>query len=344
MQNGLVKREVMAKWGIIGAGIIADTRFAPALREARDSTLVAVASRDPERAAAFARKHSANRSYADPVELCQDPEVEAVYVASPNHLHAEHTILAASHHKHVLCEKPMALNVAECESMIRTAEKAGVVLGVAYMMPFHSSHQIVKRLLDERLLGRISLVKSDYLISLPYFQGSSFSTNQFRLIKALGGGVIMDLGVHCINTIRYLLGSEVQSVSSLYGALRFECDAEDTAVLLLHFDNGALGVLSLSFATQWGRNGIEFYGERGALISEQSLSQVPEAIVRSCVDGKWTEYATELLNPYLGEIEHFTECIRTGAKPITSGELGMVDIRIVEAAMESMRRGVHVEV
>jgi 1,5-anhydro-D-fructose reductase (1,5-anhydro-D-mannitol-forming) len=238
----------------------------------------------------------------------------------------------------------MALNVAECESMIRTAEKAGVVLGVAYMMPFHSSHQIVKRLLDERLLGRISLVKSDYLISLPYFQGSSFSTNQFRLIKALGGGVIMDLGVHCINTIRYLLGSEVQSVSSLYGALRFECDAEDTAVLLLHFDNGALGVLSLSFATQWGRNGIEFYGERGALISEQSLSQVPEAIVRSCVDGKWTEYATELLNPYLGEIEHFTECIRTGAKPITSGELGMVDIRIVEAAMESMRRGVHVEV
>ncbi|MCZ7571295.1 MAG: Gfo/Idh/MocA family oxidoreductase [Ardenticatenaceae bacterium] len=333
----------MVAWGIIGAGVISDTRFAPALTQARDSTLVAVHNRDQTKAEAFARKHGARRAYSRVEDLCQDPDVEAVYIASPNHLHAEHTILAVSHQKHVLCEKPMALDTAECERMIRAAAEAGVILGVAYMMPFHGSHQVMKRLLSENLLGDIALVQSDYLISLPYFQGPSFRLDQFRLTKELGGGAIMDLGVHCINTIRYLMGSAVRSVSSIHAPLHTQCDADTVAVITAQYENGALGVITLSFITEWGRNGIEFYGEKGALISEQSLSQVPEATVRSYLNGRWTEHSVEPLNPYVGEIEHFTQCIQTGETPIISGEQGLADMRVVEAAWASMQSGVRIE-
>ena len=334
----------MAKWGIIGSGVIADTRFAPDLEQAKDSTLVAVHHRDVAKAEAFAEKHGALRAYASERELCQDPQVEAVYVASPNHLHAEHTVLATSCRKHVLCEKPMALSAEECQKMIQASEEAGVILGVAYMMPFHGSHLLMKKLLGDGLLGSLSLVKSDYLISLPFLQRTSFTTNQFRLKKAAGGGAIMDLGVHCLNTIRFLMGSEITKVTSLHGALRFNVDADDTALLLTRYDNGVLGVITLCFATEWGRNGIESYGEKGALLSEQSLSQVPTATVRCYVGGEWTAYKVEALDPYVGEIEHFTECMRTGQQPITSGATGLADMRIVEAARRSMERGTHVDV
>lgn len=333
----------MIRWGIIGCGTIADTRFAPALREVPDTELVAVADVELAKAADFARRHGAKRVHGDAEELCQDTDIDAVYIASPPKFHAEHTILAAGHHKHIICEKPMALNVTEAKGMLGAAREGGITLAIGYMMPFHASHKMMKRLLGEGILGKLSLVKSDYLISLPYFQGPSFTVSQFRLRKAVGGGTIMDLGPHCINTIRDLMSSEVCWVSSMFGALRFDCDADDTAVLTVRYDNGVLGVISLSFATQWGHNGIEFYGERGVLLSEQSLAQVPEATVRSNIDGKWTEYVIEPANPYVGEISHFMECMRSGRQPITSGEAGLADMRVIEAARTSMATGRHVQ-
>lgn len=329
----------MFKWGIIGTGVIADTRFAPALRDIPGTSLVAVYDPDRNRAEAFADKHNALHVYSDSKELCMDRDIDGVYIASPNHFHAEHTILAAHHKKHILCEKPMALNLLEAEEMVRAAEEAGTILAIGYMMPFHGSHRLMKDLLDNHILGKISLVKSDYLISLPYFQGTSFTVNQFRLQKEFGGGVIMDLAPHCINTIRFIMGSEVRSIISMYGALRFDCDADDTAVLLVKYSNGAIGVISLSFATEWGRNGIEFYGERGALYSEQSLSQIPEGVVRSYIEGAWTEYKVDPYNPYVQEIKHFIECVNTGQKPISSGEMGIADMRVIEAAWKSMLTG-----
>jgi predicted dehydrogenase len=332
----------MIGWGIIGCGVIADTRFAPALRDAPDSKLVAVADIDHARAEELARKHGAERAYASAEDLCRDRRVDAIYIATPPRFHAEGTILAAQYRKHVICEKPMALNVAEAERMLRAVEKSGCRLAIGYMMPFHGSHMAMKRLLDQGIVGRISMVKSDYLISLPEFQGPSFAEDQFRLQRAAGGGVSMDLAPHCINTIRYLMGSEVRTVSAMCDTLRFGCDADDTAVFVAQYDNDVLGVISLSFGIEWGHNGIEFYGDRGALLSEQSLSQEAGGTVRSYLSGKWTNHAIDQVNPYLGEILHFVECMRTGGQPITSGEMGLADLRVIEALRKSSETGMRV--
>jgi predicted dehydrogenase len=212
---------MMIRWGILGAGTIADTRFAPALKRDQNSRLIAVQDPDQIKAEYFAQKHGAKKIHPAAESLCLDEEIDAVYIASPNKYHAEQTILAASNHKHVMCEKPMAMNAREAAQMVRAANENGIVLAIAYMMPFHSSHMTMKRLLDDKVIGDLYLVKSDYLISLPYFQGSSFTVDQFRLQKADGGGVIMDLAPHCINTIGYLMHSEVRSVCAKYDTLRF---------------------------------------------------------------------------------------------------------------------------
>lgn len=325
----------MFKWGIIGSGVIASTRFAPASKKIKKSKIVGVYDSNYKNAEKFAEKFQVKSLHRELDGLLDDDDIDGVYIASPNQYHEKQTILSAKRGKHILCEKPMALSVKEAENMVRTARKNNVCLAIGNVMAFHSSHKLMKTLLDDHIIGRISLIKSDYLISLPFFQGELFTENQFRLIREHGGGVIPDLAPHCINTIRYLINSEVESVVSMMDTLRFTCDAEDTSAILAKYKSGPIGVISLSFATDWGRNGIEFYGDRGALISEQSLSQISESTVKSYINGNWETYRVEPTDPYIEQITHFIDCIENNDVPINSGEMGLSDMRVIDGVYKA---------
>jgi len=147
-------------WALVSTGRHADTLVAPAIRGAEDTQLVAVCSRDQAQAEAFADKHGAQAAYTSLEALVADARVDAVFITSPNFLHAPYTTIAAQAGKHVLVEKPMAVQVDEAVEMVRTCQAHGVKLGVGFQLRYHPGHQEARRLIAEGVLGTITLVQA----------------------------------------------------------------------------------------------------------------------------------------------------------------------------------------
>jgi len=327
------------KWGIIGFGEIADRRFVPAIRRSKNSELVAVMARRQDKAEALSEKHGAKRFYTDAAELCNDPEINCVYVASPPFLHCEHTLVSAMAGKHVLCEKPMAVTVRECETMINRCRRQGVTLMIGHMMRFHDSHRVVRDMLKQGAVGRVTLVEANFRVSIPQIQEQQFDPRQFRLSKSEGGGgAIMDLGLHCIDTLRYVLDREVTEVFSFHDTLTLKTEVEDAAVIVLRFDNGLLGSVTVSFDVPYVQNNLAVHGERGAIVAIDSIAQVPGTRLELHLDGCCREERVPPTDSYLAEIEHFHRCILEGKAPLVSGEEGMANVKVAVACYESMKQ------
>lgn len=325
-------------WVILGAGDIASNQFVPALMSLDSCRILAVIDKNREAAAALAARCGALNVYTDAQEIRRLPEADAVYVATWPALHCEHVLLAAEAGKHVFCEKPMAVSLAECDHMIRACRAANVRLMIGNNQRFHVAHQRVRQLMAENAIGHIVLAKIDFLTSFRLRQGERFRPTQYRLTKGLGGGgVIMDMGIHAIDLIRHILRDEVASVGSFHDHLVYDCEAEDTVVIQLRFRSGTLGTVGLSGGIPYGRNALELYSERGAIISERSLARVPDEVqVRMFRDGAWTEYTAPNLDSFRTEIEHFVACVTTGGEPPVPGSEGRRDLAVALAAYRSM--------
>ncbi len=200
------------RWGIIGCGQIAHDRILPALELAKNGEVVALFDPDHERVARALLKAPGAATYDTIEGILSDREVEAVYIATPNHLHAEQTIAAAAAGKHVLVEKPMALDAAQGGEMVEAADRAGVQLMVAYMTLFNPAFQAAKRLVETGALGTIVSARGRHSYRM---SPESLSTaNTWRLDPQLGGGPLLDVGVYSIFTLRELTGSRPRSVSA----------------------------------------------------------------------------------------------------------------------------------
>ncbi|MEM7134020.1 MAG: Gfo/Idh/MocA family oxidoreductase [Chloroflexota bacterium] len=201
-------------WGIIGAGKIAARQIAPAIAAAQNQQLIAVSRRDLTQAQAFASQHGVQRAYDNVEALLADDAINAVYVATPPHLHAEQTILAAEHGKHVLCEKPMALNKVQAQQMIDACRAHDVRLMICYYQRFNARHQRIKQLLADDVIGQVTAARisfSEYFPPQPGFWHHEPTIS--------GGGPLMDLGTHCVDLLTYLCGPVVE-VSALMETLR----------------------------------------------------------------------------------------------------------------------------
>jgi len=195
-------------WAIVGLGKHADAYLAPAIQKAPSARLAAVCSRDRAKAEAFAAKHGADRAYGSFDELLSDPAVEVVHIASPNSLHADQTVQAARAGKHIMCEKPMSLTVADGERMVEICRSHRVKLGVGFQNRHHPAHQEARRLIVEGAVGEITHAVAQY--------GHGFisrSLSGWRADPAMaGGGSLMGSGLHCLDLLRFLLGKEVEEV------------------------------------------------------------------------------------------------------------------------------------
>ncbi|NOT60386.1 MAG: Gfo/Idh/MocA family oxidoreductase [Acidobacteria bacterium] len=311
-------------WGLIGCGDIARKRVTPALRELANSELIAVSRAQANLAAAFAQEFGARRWYADWRELLADDEIHAVYLATPVHLHAEQTIAAAEAGKHVLCEKPMALSVAECDRMLAACQTHGVQLGIAY---YRHSYQVlhrIKTLLADGVIGRPVVAQIN---AFERFNPAPDHPRHWFVKKELaGGGPMMDFGCHRIEVLLNLLGP-IASVQSSVGQILFQREVEDTAVALFEFANGARGTLTVTHAALESQDTLSLFGSEGSL-HLPSLNQ-GSLVVRTAA-GEHTEEIPPHANLHQPFIDEFTEAILRGSTPAVTGATGREVQRLIE--------------
>jgi predicted dehydrogenase len=251
-------------WGILGCGDIVRKRVAQAILDEPRSRLHAVCRRDAGKLREFCQAFGVERSFTRDTELLADPAINAVYIATPVHLHLPQTLAAAAAGKHVLVEKPMARTVAECDQMIAACRDHRVKLGVAYYRRFYPAVTRIKELLAAGEIGRplaISAVTSTSFALGPGAEG------YWRVVpEEGGGGALMDIGSHRINLFLDLLG-EIAEVKARTDTLLGNYEAEDCATLLLRFANGAHGMLQCFFGTTCGADDFAILGTRGRLLA-----------------------------------------------------------------------------
>src|ERR1700730_17517728 len=192
---------MVCNWGVLGAGFIANRAMLPAIQHSSQARVLAVASRDEQRGREAAQRYSIERVYDDYEALLHDPDVQVVYIALPNHLHHTWAIRAAHAGKHVLCEKPLALNAAQCDEIISTCHSLKVLLMEAVMYRFHPRMQALKQMIAAGEVGELRFIHSAF--SFPFD-----APGNYRAFPQFGGGALLDVGSYCVNTARWLRRSQ----------------------------------------------------------------------------------------------------------------------------------------
>jgi len=248
-------------WGLIGCGDIARRRVAPALRDLDNCNLHAVTRKRTELVKDFAAEFDASTWTESWQELLKDDNIQAVYIATPVYLHAEQTIAAAKHGKHVLCEKPMAMSARECNEMINACSENNVSLGIAYYRHFYPVIHRLKELLSQ---GKIGDVVAVHINAFSAFDPEP-SHSRYWLIEPSksGGGPMMDIGCHRIEVMLNLFGS-IDIVRSIINTVHLDRNVEDTATALFTFASGVHGVLSVSHAIHEKADTLRIYGTEGS--------------------------------------------------------------------------------
>ncbi|HET8656698.1 MAG TPA: Gfo/Idh/MocA family oxidoreductase [Longimicrobiaceae bacterium] len=304
------------RWGLVGAGDIAEKRVGPALASAPRSALAAVSRRDAGRAGEFARRFGAPRWYASWEELLRDGGIDAVYVATPVHLHAPVSIAAAAAGKHVLCEKPMALALAECDAMIRAAAENDVKLGIAYYRHFYPIVRRVKKLLAEGAIGTPVVARID---AFERFDPAPGHPRAWLLDAARsGGGPMFDFGCHRIEVLQNLFGA-VRTVRSELATVALTREVEDTAAALLHFESGPVATLTVTHAAAEPRDTLDIFGTEGS-IHVPKLNGAELRIVRGG-DARVEEHPPHE-NLHQPLIEQFIDAVLDGGEPVVDGRAG----------------------
>jgi predicted dehydrogenase len=318
--------ETGVRWALIGCGDIAAKRVAPALRVTAGSALVAVARARAELAADFARQHGARRWYGDWREVLADREIDAVYLATPVGLHAEQAVAAAEAGKHVLCEKPMALDVESCQRMVSAARSHGVRLGVAY---YRHHYPVVGRLRELIASGEIGRPVLAQVQAFELFDPPPGHPRAWLLDKAIaGGGPMMDFGCHRIEVLLDLLGP-VAEVRGFPTNVRFhDRQVEDTCVAHLRFESGADAVLAVSHAAQESRDAVQIFATAGSVhvdvLNQGGLRVVTPSGVRE-------ERHSPPANLHQPLVEDFVHAVRDGREPTVTGTIGVEVNRVLAA-------------
>jgi predicted dehydrogenase len=336
------------KWGVIGSGGIARRRTIPeGIRAADNAELVAVYDSDHSLNAAVARQFQA-RAVASVADLLGEA-IDAVYVASPPAAHGAQVQACAAAGKHVLCEKPLGLTVAEAEAMVAVCRQAGVRLGTAFMMRFQAQHQAALQLLQAGQLGRPVLGRAQLSCWYPPLAGA------WRQDPATGGGgSLIDMGAHCLDLLEMFLGRPT-AVSCFLGRTVHGYPSEDSAVASLRFENGALGIVDAFFCIpdEASLNVLELYGSQGSILAKGTIGQGArgEMIAHlktapSGYDARQTRDAAQgcpldppPVNTYRAEIEEFGRALLEAREPLNHGGIGLQSQRVLAACYESARTG-----
>lgn len=298
------------RYGIIGFGAFAERAILPAIRSAENSEITAIQKRSIEAARGKAAEHSVP-FYFDTVEaLVSSKEVDAVFIVSANSQHHPETLAAAKAGKHVLVEKPMAVSYQQGVEMADACRRAGVKFMVGHMLRFSPLNQRLKEIVQSGMIGEVSYARSHFVYD------AQQSSRRWMLDKDVaGGGPLFDVGIHCLDTIRFVLGDDqVLSVKSLMHPEHTAKNVEMTSVLSLKFSKGTLATIYTSYETSYRESFIEFIGTKGTVSALQFTPSNLETHIeiRRGRNGQTDSVERETFlipNLYTREVEHFSDSI-----------------------------------
>jgi predicted dehydrogenase len=324
-------------YGIVGLGRISMDHFMPGVRISEHSKLVALVSGHRDKAEKVADEYGISRqsiySYENYDAIARNPEIDAVYIALPNGMHAEYSIRAAQAGKHVLCEKPMANSAIDCERMIAASRKADRKLMIAYRCRLEPTNLRAIELIRQGYVGTLQTIHSD--------DGFNMRPGEWRLSKQMaGGGPLMDVGIYSLQACRYLTGEEPVEVSGASSVIdrdgRFK-EVEENLVWTMRFPSGVVTTCVTTYGANLG-NRYRASGSKGWLDSDPAFSY--EGLhLRGQGAGEAIDQATDDPPPrqFTREADHFAQSILENREPVTPGEEGRRDMRLIEAIYQSCR-------
>ena len=341
------------KWGVIGSCGIARRRTIPeGIARARNAVLSVVFDIDQQANAEVTKEYGAERAAG--INELLDADVDAVYIATPAHVHAGQVRACAEAGKHVLCEKPLGMTVAEAEGMIELCQQRRVKLGCAFMMRFVAQHQEAMWLIKEGKLGQPVYARAQLSCWYPPIEGA------WRQDPATGGGgALIDMGGHCIDLLEMFFG-RITRVSCFINNSVQNYKSEDSATAMLFFENGALATVDTFFCIpdNSSKNVLELYGSKGSILAEGTIGQGPAGRMVAFLEQDGKDYDAqqarteaqamtiepEPVNTYQAEIEDFGRAILDDREPAISGELGLRSQKVLTACYESAKSGKAVKV
>ncbi|HMP84625.1 MAG TPA: Gfo/Idh/MocA family oxidoreductase [Verrucomicrobiota bacterium] len=321
-------------FALVGLGNLSTGQLAPALQKTKHCRLAAIVTGTPAKAQRWKAQYDipdTNIYNYDTMErMADNPDIDVVYVVTPNALHGEHTIKAARAGKHVLCEKPMEVSTEKCQAMIDECKKAGKQLAIAYRCQFEPHHLECVRLAREKVFGDLRIIEAGFGFQIG-------NPNQWRLNHALsGGGALMDVGVYALQTTRMLAGEEPVLVSAMEtktDPVKFK-EVDESITWELKFPSGVLAYCSTTYKVR-GINRFTAYADNGSFGMEPAYNYGGNRARRS--DGK--ELRFDPIDQFAAEMDDFAQCILNNKPTKVPGEEGLRDVKIMMAIYESARTG-----
>ncbi|RMF78505.1 MAG: gfo/Idh/MocA family oxidoreductase [Chloroflexi bacterium] len=318
------------RWGVISTANIGRKRVLPAIQQSRNGELVAIASRNLDSAQAVADELGIPKAYGSYEALIADPDIDAIYNPLPNSLHAEWSIKCAEAGKPTLCEKPLASDAAEAQTMVDAFAERGVLFAEAFMWRFHPRSQRVKQMLDDGAVGDVHVISATFSFRLS-------DESNIRLSKALAGGSLMDVGCYCINAARFFTGEEPIDGQAFadWGATT---GVEERLTAILRFESGVIAHFDSSLRSQKTHQ-YEIRGSKGRILVEDSF--VPEASVETVIrywhEGSYEAIKIDPANHYQIMVEDFADALSNNRPPKFLPQDGVNNMKVIDMLLAKAR-------
>lgn len=325
-------------WGILGNANIARVCVIPAIQKSRNGRVHALATRSPENARQVTSKHHIEHVYDTYETLLADPEIDAVYIPLPNHLHKPWTLTALKAGKHVLCEKPMACNAQEAKEMADAAAKAGLLLMEGFMYRFHPRNQRIKKMVAEGAIGTPRFVRSTFCYNMGEELLASGESPRFK--PEMGGGALLDVGCYSVSIARWLMGTEPMQLQA--EAVYNPAGVDIHFVGLLRFPDSGLATLEASFMSALQQT-YTITGSEGAIELPHDAFIPWEKDTVFTARNKDQEvgqvYVTPAADEYQLMVEHFADAVSGKNTPDFSPEESVRNMRVLDGLAEAARTG-----
>lgn len=317
-------------WGVLGTANIAKECTIPGMMKADNCRRYAVAGRNPKKVAEFVKEFNFEKGYTSYDELLDDPEVEAVYIPLSNNLHCEWTIKALNKKKHVLCEKPLAVNPAQIRKMIDTSKANDVYLMEAFAYLHSPFIKAIKEEIDAGKIGRVTYIESAFLIA--GFEG----LENIRVRRETYGGAVYDVGCYCTSLSQWILGEEPTEISATAEFTQQHIDVH--ANVFMKYASGARAVISCGMCLSGDQRIDRFTicGTKGMIVSTEQFNGKGELKYKVCVDGNAEVKTVSVPDNYSLEIAQFGRCIRNGESPYVPNEFSVMNGEVVRRIHEAI--------
>src|SRR5579885_3182466 len=326
-------------FAVVGLGRISQRAILPAFRHSKRAKLAAVVSGDPKKGKRLAASFGASSAYTyDEFDRClTNPDVNAVFIATDNGSHARFSVQAANAGRHVLCEKPMATTVEECRQMIQACRENKVRLMIAYRKYFEPASLALKKLVADGSLGRLKIIHSAFTIFIPPDRRAG---NWHLDSRVSGGGSLVDVGVYCINTVRWLTGKEPVEANAFAWSTDpvHYTSVEENIGFQLKFPEDLVLQASASFGAAQA-NFLKVFGEKGWAALDPAFAYEEERRLFGKVGRRWFEKRFKVIDEFALELDAFADSIRRGQDPEPDGIQGLRDVAIMQAIYQAAREG-----